>query len=384
MVDINIEGLTRVFDTPSGPEVAVDDIDLSIEHGEFFTFVGPSGCGKTTTLRMIAGLETPTSGEIYFDDEVVTDLPPQQRDLAMVFQTVTLYSHMTIYDNIGYGLRVRGEMEDYDEKIREIAEVLQISELLDKKPNQLSGGQQQRVSLGRALVRDPNAILLDEPLSDLDAKLKATLRVVIQRIHEQFDTTIIYVTHDQLEAMTMSDRIALMNDGRPEQVADPETIHDNPANEFVAKFIGQPSMNVLDARVTDGLLTTESGDADGRGIDVRERLEAAGIDTTRDVRFGFRPGDADVSESLDECFMTTEVDVWETIGSEYVVYLIDENDTELVVLTDDAPDQDVLGIEPPRRIYLFDPETGETLTHFDFDESETADLVDRVEPGGQG
>jgi multiple sugar transport system ATP-binding protein len=361
MVEVRIEELNKTFSTPSGPEVAVDDIDLQINHGEFFTLVGPSGCGKTTTLRCIAGLETPTSGSIYFDDADVTDLSPQQRDIAMVFQSVTLFPHMTNYENIGYGLQVRGETDEYDEKIRNVAEILEISEVLDKKPGQLSGGQQQRVSLGRALVRDPNLVLFDEPLSDLDAKLKADLRVRIQRLHKEFNTTMIYVTHDQEEAMTMSDRIAVLNDGHIEQVSEPEELYQSPTNEFVGSFIGQPAMNILEATVRNGTVVAD----EGRPLQHLTLEDTGhGLPDGSSVRLGFRPYQVDITDDVERGFYTASLDVWEPVGEGYIVYLIDDHDNELKVVTDDIPTskQGVrIGLVDPETVYLFDPETGEKI-----------------------
>lgn len=361
MVEVRVEDLNRTFSTPSGPEVAVDDIDLSIDYGEFFTLVGPSGCGKTTTLRCIAGLETPTSGQIYFDNADVTDLSPQQRDIAMVFQSVTLFPHMTNYENIGYGLKVRDETEDYDDKIREIAEILEISDTLDKKPGQLSGGQQQRVSLGRALVRDPNLVLFDEPLSDLDAKLKADLRVRIQRLHKEFNTTMIYVTHNQEEAMTMSDRIAVLNDGHIEQVSEPEVLYQSPTNEFVGSFIGQPAMNTIDATVRDGKIVAD----EDRPL-AHLPLEATdrGLSDGAAIRLGFRPQQVDITDDIERGFYTASLDVWEPVGEGYIVYLIDEHDSELKVVADDIPTSEQgarIGLVDPETVYLFDPETGEKI-----------------------
>lgn len=367
MVDIELQGLKKVFDTPSGPEVAVDEIDLEIDHGEFFTFVGPSGCGKTTTLRMIAGLEEPTSGRILFDGSDVTDLPPQQRDIAFVFQTVALYPHMTNFDNIAYGLRVSGET-DYDDKIHDAAELLEITDLLDKQPGQLSGGQRQRVALGRAIVRDPNVILLDEPMSDLDAKLKASLRVEIQRVHQEVDTTMVYVTHDQEEAMTMSDTIGLMNNGRLAQVDEPEQIFHSPNSHFVSDFIGQPSMNFIDARITrDGMLHLYDDspriDLGQYGTELRETLDSQG-----EVRFGFRPRQIKLTEHDAESFANFEIDVWEPIGTDYVLHLVDENLREIQVVTDQVTDLtrgESIGIKEFTVMYFFDPKSGEKILQLD-------------------
>jgi len=249
-LDIHLEDVRKEFSTLGETHLAVDDLTLDVPAGSFTTFVGPSGCGKTTTLRMLAGLETPTSGRIYFGDDDVTEASPQNRNAAMVFQSIALYPHMSVRDNIGYGLKVRGVPEaERNEAIEDAAQTLQISEQLEKMPSELSGGQQQRVALGGALVQDPEILLLDEPMSDLDAKLKSELRVEIQRLHQELDTTVVYVTHDQTEAMTMSDQVVLLREGRLAQVDPPQTLFDRPSSEYVARFIGTPSTNVLPARV---------------------------------------------------------------------------------------------------------------------------------------
>lgn len=365
MVEVRLENVRKVFNTRSGQETAVEGMDLTIEDGEFFTFVGPSGCGKTTTLRMIAGLETPTSGEIYFDGERVTDLSPQDRDVAMVFQNIVLYPHLTNYENIGYGLKVRGETDNYDEKIREAAEMLGISETLDKKPSQLSGGQQQRVALGRAIVRDPNVILFDEPMSDLDAQLKAELRVEIQRLHQEIGTTFVYVTHDQEEALTMSDRIGIMSDGELAQVGRPDVIFDQPANEFVSQFIGQPGMNVIDAYLDrdEQLVIHETTiDADFNGV--ADNLVGLEGESKKPVRIGFRPQNAELTTDLKESFLIATVDVWETAGNYYLVYMTDEQDNLIVVTSRDTSQIESgveIGICHVEDLYLFHPKTGDSV-----------------------
>lgn len=370
MVEVRLEDLRKTFRTISGTTVAVEGTNLTIEDGEFFTFVGPSGCGKTTTLRMIAGLETPTSGSIYFDDVEVTELTPQDRDIAMVFQDITLYPNMSVQENIGYGLKVRGETENYDEKIEDIAELLGIKELLDNKPGQLSGGQQQRVSLGRALVRDPNLILFDEPLSDLDAKLKNDLRVRIQRLHEQFGTTMIYVTHDQEEAITMSDRIAVMRDGKLAQVSTPEELFDSPASDFVGNFIGQPSMNFFRGARLDGNVI-EFDSERKRQIVVDDGV-VPDYAQGKEVDLGIRPQHISICDAGDGLF-TAAVDVIEMIGTEHVVYLLDEDEEQLRVLVDDDPGferGDEVGLTTPDKLYVFDGETGDRIVEIELEHIE--------------
>ncbi len=251
MADVVFSNVRKAF----GNFVAVDDLNLSIEQGEFVSLLGPSGCGKTTTLRMLAGLEFPTSGEIRIGDRVVNDVEPGKRDIAMVFQSYALYPHMTVARNIAYPLKKRGvPRAEREQMVVKAAEMLQLTSLLDRKPRQLSGGQQQRVALGRALVRDPKVFLLDEPLSNLDAKLRGYMRAELVELHARLGRTMVYVTHDQLEAMTMSDRIAIMLDGKLQQFAPPQEVYRAPANRFVAGFIGTPSMNLV-----DGTLRQEGG-----------------------------------------------------------------------------------------------------------------------------
>ncbi|MEP2759767.1 MAG: ABC transporter ATP-binding protein [Hyphomicrobiales bacterium] len=246
MASITLNKLNKSF----GALTVVHDIDLSIADKEFIILVGPSGCGKSTTLRMIAGLAEVTSGDLVIGDTIVNDVPPKDRDIAMVFQNYALYPHMTVFKNMAFGLELRRADRDLiDRKVRHAAEVLDITHLLNRKPKALSGGQRQRVALGRAMVRSPEVFLLDEPLSNLDAKLRAVMRAEITKLHRQLDATFVYVTHDQIEAMTMADRIVVMNEGRIQQVAPPQELYDNPANMFVAGFIGAPRMNFFDAEI---------------------------------------------------------------------------------------------------------------------------------------
>ncbi|RLG87762.1 MAG: sugar ABC transporter ATP-binding protein, partial [Thermoprotei archaeon] len=243
MAKVTLNHVTKIFPPNT---VAVDDVTFTVSHGEFFVLLGPSGCGKTTTLRIIAGLEKPTKGRVFIDDEDVTDLPPRARDVAMVFQTWALYPHMKVYDNIAFPLKLRKLPKDeIDRKVKEIAKILQIDHLLDRYPKQLSGGQQQRVALARALVRNPRVWLMDEPLSNLDALLRVQMRAELKKLQKELKITTIYVTHDQVEAMTMADRIAVMNAGKILQIGTPYDIYHKPRTKFVGGFIGSPPMNFI-------------------------------------------------------------------------------------------------------------------------------------------
>src|ERR671937_904167 len=245
MSGIRLEQVTKVY--PNGV-LAVDSVDLEIEDGEFVVFVGPSGCGKTTLLRMVAGLEDVTEGAIFIEDVDVTDRPPQQRDIAMVFQNYALYPHMTVRQNLAYGLKLRKmPKSEWTRRVQDTARTLGLEELLDRKPSALSGGQRQRVAMGRAIVREPKAFLMDEPLSNLDAKLRVDMRAQLARLHAELGVTTVYVTHDQIEAMTLGQRVAVMRDGTVQQVDTPQALYREPANLFVAAFIGSPSMNLVEA-----------------------------------------------------------------------------------------------------------------------------------------
>ncbi|WP_129113422.1 ABC transporter ATP-binding protein [Halegenticoccus tardaugens] len=255
MGELDIDDLTKAFPTADGGNriVAVDGLDISVADGEFLVLLGPSGCGKSTTLRCVAGLERPTDGHVRLDSEDITDDSPQQRDMAMVFQDFALYPHMSAAENMGFGLKMTTDLsgDEIENRVGEAASIMDIGDLLDKKPRQLSGGQKQRVALGRAIVRDPEVFLMDEPLSNLDAKLRTQMRTEIQRLHRRLDVTTLYVTHDQTEAMTMSDRIVILDGGELQQIGTPSTVYHHPVNRFVAGFIGSPSMNFLDVELID-------------------------------------------------------------------------------------------------------------------------------------
>lgn len=302
---ITIENLKKTF----GSLVAIDDISMRIEDGEFVTLVGPSGCGKTTTLRCIAGLETPTSGSIHFGNRDVTYASPSEREIAFVFQDYALYPHMSARRNMSFALE-DGDIADseIDELVEETARMLGIEEHLDKRPAELSGGQQQRVALGRSIVRDPGVFLLDEPLSNLDAQLRVHMRAELQHLHQRIQSTTIYVTHDQEEAMTMSDRIAILNDGALQQIASPEVAYSQPANQFVASFIGSPSMNFIDATASNGAITTS-------GFSLTAPKGLSGPVAT----LGIRPENINLNEGASH--FTATVTVFEQVGSFNMVHL---------------------------------------------------------------
>ncbi|MBN8996842.1 MAG: sn-glycerol-3-phosphate ABC transporter ATP-binding protein UgpC [Rhizobiales bacterium] len=326
MADLELTGVRKSF----GSVDVIKGVDLSIKSGEFIVFVGPSGCGKSTLLRLIAGLEEITAGTLKIDGEVVNDLPPARRGIAMVFQSYALYPHMKVYDNMAFGMKLAGGGKaEVDKRVREAANMLQITPYLDRLPKQLSGGQRQRVAIGRAIVRDPHVFLFDEPLSNLDAALRVATRIEIAKLHERMpQTTMIYVTHDQVEAMTLADRIVVLNAGMVEQVGSPMELYLKPANLFVARFIGSPSMNTL-------ACTIEAGGADavvrpdgGQPVKVLEAIpeSAKGGKGT----FGVRPEDLQVTTGSDAIFKGT-IDIVEQLGEVTLLYVDCGNGGEPVV-----------------------------------------------------
>jgi multiple sugar transport system ATP-binding protein len=285
MAEIKLRGISKSW----GSFVGVDDIDLDIRDKEFMVFLGPSGCGKTTTMRMIAGLEDPTSGEITIDGEVVNEVDARDRDVAMVFQSYALYPNMSIYDNIRFPLKMRGiPSADHDRLVRQAAQMVELGDYLDRKPRALSGGQRQRAALARAIVRQPQVFLMDEPLSNLDAKLRLTMRAQLKHIQRELETTTIYVTHDQIEAMTLADRIAVMNKGKIQQLGTPDEVYNNPNHLFVAGFIGSPPMNLIPGALENG---------DFVGPDTR--VKGAGQGTRANVVLGVRPEDMEIVSGAD-------------------------------------------------------------------------------------
>lgn len=301
--------------------VAVQEFNLEIADKEFIVLVGPSGCGKSTTLRMVAGLEEITEGELYIDGKLMNDVAPKDRDIAMVFQNYALYPHMTVYENMAFSLKLRKEKKDViDKKVREAAEILDITQYLDRKPKALSGGQRQRVAIGRAIVRDPAVFLMDEPLSNLDAKLRNQMRAEIIKLREKIDTTFIYVTHDQVEAMTLGDRIVIMRDGYIQQIGTPQEVFNHPANLFVAGFIGSPQMNFFEncqlTKTAGGYTLTVMGETVTLTAEQSAKLATAGVES-RSVTAGVRP----VHIALGESGIPAEVDVSELMGSELHLHL---------------------------------------------------------------
>ncbi len=366
MASVRLNNVTKVFDNKV---VAVRNVNVDIADKEFVVLVGPSGCGKSTTLRMIAGLEEVTEGEIYIGDRLVNDVPPKDRDIAMVFQNYALYPHMTVYQNMAFGLKLRKyPKKEIDRRVREAAEILGISELLDRKPKALSGGQRQRVAVGRAIVRKPQVFLFDEPLSNLDAKLRVQMRTEISKLHQRLETTMIYVTHDQVEAMTMGDRIVVMRDGVVQQIDTPLALYNHPKNKFVAGFIGSPSMNFVDGRVVqeNGLWFDEGG---FRVPIPAERQKALDAYVGRAVTLGIRPEHISLPqggvarEAAGE--VQTVVEVVEPMGSELYLYLrAGSSDFVARVPTMGQPPTEGEALSvlfDMQKAHFFDPDTEETI-----------------------
>ena len=369
MASLSLKNICKVY--ANGFE-AVKDFNLEIADQEFIIFVGPSGCGKSTTLRMIAGLEDISSGELRIGDRLVNDVEPKDRDIAMVFQNYALYPHMSVYDNMAFGLKLRKVPKDeIDKMVKEAAKILELTSLLDRKPKALSGGQRQRVAMGRAIVRNPKVFLMDEPLSNLDAKLRVQMRIEIAKLHQRLGTTIIYVTHDQTEAMTLGTRIIVMKDGLVMQVDSPRNLYERPNNLFVAGFMGSPQMNFL-----DGVIKVEGDVANievaGKKIPLPPAKSKKLIDGKYDgktVTFGIRPEDVDDSEMFIEtskCVFESTIKVYELLGSEVFLYfdLAEFPITARVDARTTARPGDVVkfgfNIE---KIHVFDKETEQVITN---------------------
>ena len=342
---------------------AVKDVNLQIRDKEFVVFVGPSGCGKTTTLRMIAGLEAISSGDISIDGQVVNNLPPMDRDIAMVFQNYALYPHMSVYDNMAFGLKMRKfARREIAKRVQEAADILDIGDYLKRKPRQLSGGQRQRVALGRAIVRHPRVFLFDEPLSNLDAKLRVQMRVELKKLHQRLGTTAVYVTHDQVEAMTLGDRVVVMRDGLVQQVGEPLDLYNSPANRFVAGFIGSPAMNFATVKMMDGdgRLTAKNA---GLELEVpQSHIERLKSHIGREVTIGIRPENLHVATDSDPAGLTfpSKVEVVEQLGSEILLDVRVGDDTMVAAVdpTTRARVQDQIHLAVnPARLHFFDAKT---------------------------
>ncbi|MBR1671093.1 MAG: sn-glycerol-3-phosphate ABC transporter ATP-binding protein UgpC [Butyrivibrio sp.] len=369
MASLSLEHVTKVY--PNGFE-AVKDFNLNIEDKEFIIFVGPSGCGKSTTLRMIAGLEDISSGTLKIGDRVVNDVEPKDRDIAMVFQNYALYPHMTVYDNMAFGLKLRKVPKaEIDKMVREAAKILDLEKLLDRKPKALSGGQRQRVAMGRAIVRNPKVFLMDEPLSNLDAKLRVQMRTEIAKLHQRLGTTIIYVTHDQTEAMTLGTRIVVMKDGIVQQVDTPQNLYDRPGNLFVAGFMGSPQMNFLDA-VCEVNGDKASLKIAGQSIELPPAKAKKLIDggyAGKTVTFGIRPEDVDDSEmvvSTSKAVFESTINVYELLGAEVYLYF-DLAEFPITARVDSRttarPGDKVKFAFDVEKIHVFDKETEKTITN---------------------
>ncbi len=358
MAEVKLVDVSKIF----GSQTAVATTSLTIADGEFMVLVGPSGCGKTTTLRMIAGLETPTSGSIYIGATNVTDVEPKDRDIAMVFQNYALYPHMKVYDNLAYSMRLRKVPKaEVDQRIQTAASMLGISGLLDRYPRQLSGGQQQRVALGRALVRQPKVFLMDEPLSNLDAKLRVQTRAELIRLHKQLGITVVYVTHDQIEAMTMGTRIVVMKDGVVQQVGTPAQIYREPSNVFVASFIGSPAMQFL-----RGAVVSEGGASYFTAAGVRLALDP-GPGLPADILLGVRPENLTLAGAEgDGQGIACSIEVVENIGSELILHGRTAGGDDLVVKLADwqrcpQAGESIRVVPAKGNLHLFDPASGKCL-----------------------
>ena len=366
MAGVTLDHVTKRF----GEVVAVNDFSIEVKDKEFLVLVGPSGCGKSTALRLIAGLEELTQGNSYIGERLVNDVAPKDRDIAMVFQSYALYPHMSVYDNLAFGLKLRKTpKKEIDRRVREAAEILGITALLTRKPKQLSGGQRQRVALGRAIVREPHVFLMDEPLSNLDAKLRVQTRAELIKLHQRLQTTVIYVTHDQVEAMTMGSRIAVLRDGILQQLDTPQTLYDHPTNMFVAGFIGSPAMNFFDAKVTG---TVDAMFVDGGTFKLRVPGDKAKLVSKvlgKDVVFGIRPEDIwdrqYVQEGVGvENTMRVGVDVVEPMGADLTLYLTTGNN-EFVARVDPRtqarPGQQFDIVINMDHMHIFDRQSQEAL-----------------------
>ena len=365
MAEVTYEHVTKRF----GDVVAVNDLDIKIPDKEFLVLLGPSGCGKSTALRLLAGLEEITEGNIYIGGQMVNDVPPKDRDIAMVFQSYALYPHMSVYDNMAFGLKLRKTpKEDIDRRVKEAADILRIGELLDRKPKQLSGGQRQRVAVGRAIVREPKVFLMDEPLSNLDAKLRVAARSEISKLHHRLETTFIYVTHDQVEAMTMGTRVVVLKDGLLQQADTPSNLYNYPANVFVGGFIGSPAMNFFDATMVpeDGDLYVDA--ATFRVKVPEDKVQALLPFKGKKVVFGIRPDDLHDPQytppNITPGKIKAQVDVTELMGNEVFVHMVtgDKSFTARFDPRTNARIGDAIDIVMDMdNMHVFDPQTEQAV-----------------------
>jgi multiple sugar transport system ATP-binding protein len=360
MASVTFDHVTKAY---TDDAVAVNDLDLLIKDGEFLVLVGPSGCGKTTALRCLAGLEEITAGQIKIDERVVNRVPSKDRNIAMVFQSYALYPHMTVYDNLAFGLKLlKTPKQEIKRRVEEAAKILNLERFLDRKPRALSGGQRQRVALGRAIVREPAAFLMDEPLSNLDAKLRVQTRAEILRIQQRLGTTTVYVTHDQVEAMTMGDRIAVMSDGVLQQVGPPPELYERPVNKFVAAFIGSPAMNFATVHADQGKLKMGSHLLHLTG----RREKIANERHGKQLEIGFRPEDLEVANGSGDGAVRfpAKVDVVEYLGNQELLHAQVEGNEIVALVSSDRKVQVGDNVEftiPSDKLHLFDPETEESL-----------------------
>ncbi len=371
MASLSLKNITKQY--PNGV-IAVKDFNLEIADREFIIFVGPSGCGKSTTLRMIAGLEEISQGELWIGDKLVNDVEPKDRDIAMVFQNYALYPHMSVYDNMAFGLKLRKVPKDQIDKfVHEAAKILDIEHLLDRKPKALSGGQRQRVAMGRAIVRNPKVFLMDEPLSNLDAKLRVQMRIEISKLHQRLQTTIIYVTHDQTEAMTLGTRIVVMKDGLIQQVDTPQNLYDNPKNLFVAGFMGSPQMNFIDAIVEkkgNDVYVSFAGNSLKLPDNKAKKLVEGGYEG-KTVVIGIRPEDIHDEEmfinSSPQSVIEATVRVYELLGAEVFLYFTVTENLEITARvnprTTARPDDTLKIAFDMSKLHVFDKETEQVITN---------------------
>ncbi|WP_136688588.1 ABC transporter ATP-binding protein [Halorhabdus amylolytica] len=383
MARIKLDNITKEFGDGENSIVAVDDVSLEIHDGEFVVFVGPSGSGKSTLMRTVAGLEDQTDGDVVIGNTIVNELSPSDRNIAMVFQNYALYPNMTAEQNMSFGLKMSTDLTDdeIEQRVTEAAQMMGIEELLDNSPGDMSGGQQQRVALGRAIVRNPNVFLLDEPLSNLDAKLRTEMRTEINRLQNDLDVTTLYVTHDQTEAMTMGDRLVVLNQGQLQQVGTPLECFYRPANQFVAGFLGSPSMNFFTGHVEGGTFRT-----DGIDFDLTERIQSS-LGDRNEVTLGIRPEDIELHEEPNSAHgFEAVVDVVEPMGSISYVYLRpekQESEKTFVVETEGQRATTVgdhMYVEfPPESVHLFDIDSGETIHQRRLNEDAEEALRDRME-----